>query len=80
MAEETAKKETETISRVIYFDETDKSKWREWKLKTFTIGHVKNWKKAFLHAKEEKITEDIAKINVNNTAWTYLIHHGMHQE
>jgi hypothetical protein len=44
-------------------------------------GHVKNWKKAFqtdckiveLEAKEEKTSEDIVKINANNTAWTYFI-------
>jgi hypothetical protein len=76
---EEAAKETETI-RVVYFDGTDKTKWREWKLKTLAIRHVKNWKKAFqtdrkiveLEAKEEKTTEDIVNINANNTAWTYL--------
>ena len=39
MAEETAK-DTETI-RVVYFDGTDKTKWREWKLKSLAIGKVK---------------------------------------
>jgi hypothetical protein len=79
MTKETAK-ETETVG-VVYFDGTDKTKWREWKLKTLAIGHVKNWKKAFLidciiielAVKEEKNTEDITKIKANNTAWFYLI-------
>jgi hypothetical protein len=79
MTEESAK-ETET-TRVVYFDGTDKTKLREWKLKTLIIGHVKNWKKAFqtdskifeLEAKEEKTTEDIVKINANSTSWIYPI-------
>jgi hypothetical protein len=81
MAEETAK-DTETI-RVVYFDGTDKTKWREWKIKSLAIGKVKGWKKAFLvdcqitklELKDDadKTAEDKANIKANDNAWSYLM-------
>ena len=73
-------KDTETI-RVVTFDGEDKTKWREWKLKTLAIGKVKKWNKAFLfdcdivalEKKAEKDKEDVHKIKENDHAWTNLM-------
>jgi hypothetical protein len=70
----------ETI-RVILFYGINKSKWREWSMKTCAIGSSNSWKSALLNDYEivklaEKVTPTKAeqvKINANQSAWTYLI-------
>jgi hypothetical protein len=72
-------------TRVVNFNGEDKTKYREWSMKTEAIGQTKKWAKvllnnfkiAELNKKEEEqealTKEEKNKLETNASAWTYLV-------